>query len=316
MARRKSKGTEISLFPFLSILVCVIGCLTMIIVFINLIQMNQAEGKAPEEVEVAKEYVEIDKKQKEDQVKLDHLTQLMENLIQDKEDLRAKREKLKRLKELMDSKEQINSLRDELIAKLNQLIRTNKKLGKDEELLLAEIKKLKVEIDKRKLPPDVAALRVQSSGSSTSVEPYFVEIADKTILIHTSLTEPPVAIPSASLKQSKEFLDLLKMIGDQLVPQTVYLFLTVHQLFEPFKFLSLGTQILFILNQVFHQLGQVIEFHLIFLLLLVDFDILLGYLDLLWCLALGLIHLNQIDEYDNHGEASDHTDQNAQKGEQ
>jgi len=223
MARRKSKGAVISLFPFLSILVCVIGCLTMIIVFINLIQMNQAEGKEPEEIEVAKEYVEVDKEQKENQVKLDHLTQLMKDLIQDQDDLRSKREKLKRLKEMLASKEKISSLRDELIAKLNQLVRTNKKLGKDQELLLAEIKKLKEEIEKRKLPPDAAALKVQSSGSSTNVEPYFVEIADKTILIHTSLTEPPLAIPSASLKQSKEFLDLLKLISEKPYRKLIFL---------------------------------------------------------------------------------------------
>ena len=223
MARRKNKGAEISLFPFLSILVCVIGCLTMIIVFINLIQMNQAEGKEPEEVEVAKEYVEVDKKQKVDQKKLDHLRQLIEDLIQDQDDMRAKREKLRRLKEMLASNEKIDSLRDELIAKLNELIRTNKKLGKDKDTLLAEIKKLKEEIEQRKLPPDAAALRVQSSGSSTNVEPYFVEIADKTILIHTSLTEPPLAIPTASLKQSKEFQVLLKKIGERPYRKLIFL---------------------------------------------------------------------------------------------
>ncbi|NOX99253.1 MAG: hypothetical protein GXP30_05930 [Verrucomicrobia bacterium] len=223
MARRKSKGAEISLFPFLSILVCVIGCLTMIIVFINLIQMNQAEGKEPEEVEVAKEYVEVDKKQKVDQKELDRLRQLMENLIQDQEDLRSKREKLRRLKELLANNEKIDSLREELIAKLNLLVNTNKKLNKDKETLMADIKKLKEEIEKRQLPPDAAALRVQSSGSSTNVEPYFVEIADKTILIHTSLTEPPLVIPSASLKQSKEFLDLLKKISEKPYRKLIFL---------------------------------------------------------------------------------------------
>lgn len=223
MARRKNSGAEISLFPFLSILVCVIGCLTMIIVFINLIQMSQVEGKEPEEVEVAKEYVEVDKKQDEDQKKLDKLRQLMETLIQDQEDLRSKREKLRRLKELLTSNEQIDSLRDELIAKLNQLLKMNKKLGTDKEELLAEIAKLKKEIEQRKLPPEAAALRVQSSGSSANVEPYFVEIADKTILIHTSLTEPPVEIPSASLKSSKEFLDLLKKIAEKPYRKLIFL---------------------------------------------------------------------------------------------
>ncbi len=223
MARRKSSGAEISLFPFLSILVCVIGCLTMIIVFINLIQMNQGEGKDPEEVEVAKEYVEVKRKKKEDEVKLDDLRQLVENLIQDREDLRTKREKLRRLKELLASNEQIDSLRDELIAKLNQLMRMNKKLDKDKVDLLAEVKKLEEEIKKRKLPPDAAALRVQSSGSASNIEPYFVEIADKTILIHTSLNEPPLEIPSASLKQNKEFLDLLKKIGEQPYRKLIFL---------------------------------------------------------------------------------------------
>ena len=223
MARRKSKGAEISLFPFLSILVCVIGCLTMIIVFINLIQMNQVDGKEPEEVEVAKEYVEVEKKQKEDQKKLDEKRQLMENLIQDQEDLRTKREKLRRLKELLANSKKIDSLRDELIAKLNLFLKTNKKLDKDKETLLAEVKKLKEEIEKRKLPPDAAALRVQSSGSSTNVEPYFVEIADKTILIHTSLTEPPLTIPSASLKLSKEFQDLLKKISEKPYRKLIFL---------------------------------------------------------------------------------------------
>lgn len=223
MARRKSSGAEISLFPFLSILVCVIGCLTMIIVFINLIQMNQGEGKDPEEVEVAKEYVELKKKQEEDQLKLDKQRQLMENLIQDKDDLRSKREKLRRLKELLASNEQIDSMRDELIAKLNQLMRMNKTLDKDKENLLAELKKLDEEIKKRKLPPDAAALRVQSTGSASNIEPYFVEIADKTILLHTSLTEPPMEIPSATLKQSKEFLDLLKKIGEQPYRKLIFL---------------------------------------------------------------------------------------------
>ncbi len=224
MARRKSSGAEISLFPFLSILVCVIGCLTMIIVFINLIQMNKGEGKEPKEVEVAKEYVELKKKQEEDQKQLDKKRQLMENLIQDQEDLRTKREKLRRLKELLASNEKVDSLRDELIAKLNLLIRTNKNLDKDKIELLAEVKKLEEEIKKRKLPPDAAALRVQSSGSAASnIEPYFVEIADKTILIHTSLSEPPLEIPSASLKQSKEFLDLLKKIGEKPYRKLIFL---------------------------------------------------------------------------------------------
>ena len=51
MARaRKDSGQAVSLFPFLSILVCMIGCLTLIIVVLNLIAMNKGEGREPEEI--------------------------------------------------------------------------------------------------------------------------------------------------------------------------------------------------------------------------------------------------------------------------
>ena len=46
--RRQDGGTEVSLFPFLSILACIIGCLTMIIVALTVIQMNSGE-REPED---------------------------------------------------------------------------------------------------------------------------------------------------------------------------------------------------------------------------------------------------------------------------
>ena len=44
MARRlQDDGASVNLFPFLSILVCIIGCLTLIIVVVNLIAMSNPE---------------------------------------------------------------------------------------------------------------------------------------------------------------------------------------------------------------------------------------------------------------------------------
>ncbi|NNE91975.1 MAG: hypothetical protein HKN23_10040, partial [Verrucomicrobiales bacterium] len=82
MGRRRDSGASVNLFPFLSILVAIIGCLTLIIVVVALSAMNKAEGKTPEEVTMAKEYQVLKKEMEENNKKLDELRQLIENLIQ------------------------------------------------------------------------------------------------------------------------------------------------------------------------------------------------------------------------------------------
>ena len=224
MARkRKDSGTSVSLFPFLSILVCMIGCLTLIIVVLNLVAMNKQEGREPEEVERARLFVELEKENKEDEEKLDDLRQLIENLLQvNKEDM-DRRTKLNQLKEMLENAEKIDAVREELIAQFNLLQQTNKKLVEDEKLLMAEIEAAKKEIEERKLPPEPAALQVRPSGSGANVEPYFVEIADKTVLIHHSLREPPIEIPSASLNQSEDFIKLLQTIAAKPYRKLIFL---------------------------------------------------------------------------------------------
>tara|TARA_R110002096_G_scaffold228601_10_gene418114 strand:+ start:653 stop:1486 length:834 start_codon:yes stop_codon:yes gene_type:complete len=214
MARRaQDSGGSVSLFPFLSILICIIGCLTLIIVIINLISMNKGEGRTSEEVERAQEFIVI-KKEKEDQQKeLDKLRQLIENLIEQRKDTIQARDKLAMLKEMLDNQEEIDKSREELIAKFNLLSSTNKKLLEDEIFLQEEIKLKEEEIAKRKLPPEPAQLVVRSSGSSASTRPFFAELSDRSVYLHRSLTEEPVAIPVSSLNQSPEFTELLKTVG-------------------------------------------------------------------------------------------------------
>ncbi|MDA8908538.1 hypothetical protein N9I65_00015 [bacterium] len=211
--RSQDDGGSVSLFPFLSILICIIGCLTLIIVVINLIAMNKGEGRTSEEVERAREYVLLEQEKIEKQEQQDRLRQLIENLIQQNKDTLATRDRLVILKEMFDNQEEIEKSRDELIAKFNLLQQTNKQLVQDEALLLAEIKVKEEEIAKRKLPPEAAQLRVRPSGSSTSNRPFFVEISDRGVYLHKSLSEEAEVIPIATLNQNEEFIELLKTIG-------------------------------------------------------------------------------------------------------
>ena len=209
---RKSDGSSVNLFPFLSILICVIGCLTLIIVVLQLIAMNQVEGREPEEVERAREFVQMEKLQEEDQKKLDDLRQLIEEMIQVNQATLANMEKLSMLKELLENQEKLDVSREELMTKFALLQQTNKQLDLDHAELLVQIEELKKLIEERKLPPEAARLQVRPTGSGANTIPYFVEIASKTILIHHSMTEPAIEIPSASLGQSEEFNKLLETI--------------------------------------------------------------------------------------------------------
>lgn len=224
MARRaKDSGGAVNLFPFLSILICIIGCLTLIIVVINLISMNKGEGRTSEEVERAKEFLLVEKEKTEKQKEMDTLRQLIENVIQQNRDAITSRDKLFSLKKALDNKEEIDKSREELIAKFNLLKTTNQKLEADEKFLLEEITKKEEEIAKREKPPEAAALRVRPSGSSSTTHPFFAEVSDRGLYLHRSLTEDPVSIPIASLNQSEEFINLLKSIAAQPYNRLIFL---------------------------------------------------------------------------------------------
>ena len=216
MAKRsRDSGASVNLFPFLSILVCIIGCLTLIIVVLNLISMSKAEGKEPEEVERAREYAILEKAQDEDEKSLDELRALVDALTQQNKDLLAKRQKLTMLKEMLDSAEKIDQAREELIAKYQLLVNANKQLDADEVVLLAEIEALKKEIEERQLPPDAAQVVVKPSGSGANTQPHFVEIADGMVIIHHSLTEPAIEVPAGSLEINEDFKKLLDTIASK-----------------------------------------------------------------------------------------------------
>ncbi len=224
MARRRADtGTSVNLFPFLSILVSIIGCLTLIIVVINLIAMGEGEGQTSEEVERAQKYLELEKEKIEKQKDLEKLKQQVKNLLQKRTSDNVKLDRLAMLKKTLNNQEQIDANRNELIAQFSLLQKTNEKLIADHESLLAKIKSKEEEIAKRKLPPKAAALRVRPSGSSSNTKPYFVEISDTSIYLYRSVSKEPVAITIASLNQSEEFINLLKTVASKPYNRLIFL---------------------------------------------------------------------------------------------
>lgn len=223
MGRRKSQGMSINLFPFLSILVAIIGCLTLIIVVLNLTQMNKTEGQTPEAVTRAEEWKLVKKEKEDAQTELDKLRNLIETMIQENRDTITKRDKLQRLKEMKENQEEIDESRNELIAKINALNGAIKEFDIEFPKIEEKIMALMKELEKRDLPPEPPKLRVRPSGSGKPQFPYFVEAANNALLIHKSLTKEPTAIPLAGINQNKEFSDLLKIVSSKDMNRLIFL---------------------------------------------------------------------------------------------
>lgn len=181
--RRESSGSEVSLFPFLSILACLIGALVLIIVVLVIAQAGKAEGRTPEEIKMAQEYQrmlkEIEERKKLDVVLKEKLAEL-EKLKSEVEDRQQRYLKLRKLldssKEVQQQNQQIatnlQKQLDDLLTEIDGLKAQQAESKKLIAELMAEIKKRQVPEDK-KIPPVV--VQPSGSGMPETTRVYFVE---------------------------------------------------------------------------------------------------------------------------------------------
>lgn len=181
--RRASSGEEVSLFPFLSILACLIGALVLIIVVLVVAQAGKAEGRTPDEIRMAQDYQkmqkEIDERTKLDAIVTEKLAEL-DKLQKEVEELEQRYIKLR---QLLDNSKEVQERNKEIGQKLQKelddLLTEIDGLKRQQKLTLEEIKKLREELAALKIPPDKKAppVIVQPSGSGMSEDTkvYFVE---------------------------------------------------------------------------------------------------------------------------------------------
>ena len=181
--RRGSSGNEISLFPFLSILACLIGALVMIIVVLVISQVGKAEGRTMEEIQMAQDVQrmqkELDQREKDAAVVAEKLA-LLEDLEAQAKD---KQQRFAKLRKLLDSskdvQEQNKQISQELQKELDDLLVEIDGLKIAQTETKVEIKALLEELEKRKVPKDKQppAVVVQPSGSGmpAGTKVYFVE---------------------------------------------------------------------------------------------------------------------------------------------
>ncbi|HBJ87214.1 MAG TPA: hypothetical protein DDZ88_25835 [Verrucomicrobiales bacterium] len=181
--RRESEGGEVSLFPFLSILACLIGALVFMIVVLVMAQMNKAKGRDPEEIRRSQDYIKL-RKEIEERKELDViLKEKLAALEELQKQVNEKQQQFIKLRKLLNTSKDIQEANlkisqqmqkelDDLLTEIEGLKFQQAESKKAIAELMAEIKKRHVPEDK-KIPPVV--VQPSGSGMAEDTKVYFVE---------------------------------------------------------------------------------------------------------------------------------------------
>ena len=180
MAKRKSSETSVSLFPFLSILCCLIGLLTLMIKIISDIKAME-RGQNQEEVTRALEHQKIQKSITQKQKEIEEITKRISekgDATAEKSQLDERRLVLRRELEKAKSAEEKDSdiaLQRRIEALLEQIAKMAKERPPLDEKIVALTKELADrKIDANAKPPPVV-VQPRGSGSGGDVTLRFNE---------------------------------------------------------------------------------------------------------------------------------------------
>lgn len=214
MAKSRKAQIEVSLFPFLSILACVIGILVLILCTVVISQID------PEGVEEVKKQNEENLERKKRLDKLETARLDLEKKLKEAEkrlnekvdfsaDLKKNQATLAQLQKEIDSKKtkssEVNKLSKELVIKLKQKDTLLASLAEKEKLhkaLMEAIQKEKERVHSK--------LKLESTGSGflANFNPIYVDCTEKGITVMTGDKE--LVISRGNIPKDKSWIDLLK----------------------------------------------------------------------------------------------------------
>ena len=215
----------VSLFPFLSILACVIGTLTLMISALALGQM------ATPELDSANQMHAIERRQSSLREEISRFDQQPEPF---------QKNASASARALASTRTQLNEL-ERRLASLKAQKSPDTKLPSAEKLVLdaktletrirsletelasrrSEAKTLREQIAQRKKPPEEAIVKIRPGGSGVGIRPIFIECTNTSVVIHEK--DKPVRVRTADIAASPEFLDLARRVAKQ--PNSSIIFL-------------------------------------------------------------------------------------------
>jgi len=205
MARRRKDDDEgISLFPFMSVLACVIGILTLMITATTLAQMDTdgvANAEEFEQVTAELEVADAELEQLEERTAA--AGEKHQELQKAQWELGALTAKLDKLRATMPQETEAV----DLAPRLADL----KTLEQEYAQLQEQVANLEKQVAELPAPPEGAVVEIKPGGTGIDIEPTFVECRADSIVLHDS--DPPKRIPRSEIATNTTYLALLDAVA-------------------------------------------------------------------------------------------------------
>ena len=199
--RNRSRGPKVSLFPFLSILACVIGVLTLMISLLSLLQVDPEEINALERAEQAESLrLVVDSRQAEFDERQQNVDELRRKMAEAKafaQSLESAKAELAKLQSDFDANRKLSDQKKNMIVsllaeiqQLREIVAQAKKdlkaLGVDISNLEERIKSIKpAEVVNKVLPPGEGG-----GGRGGRSKFLFIDIRDDEVRVYEAKREP------------------------------------------------------------------------------------------------------------------------------
>jgi len=223
MAKPKPNDAEpVSLFPFLSILACLIGVLTFIITGVAVSQMDQSEDLA--NVERAEKYGPLIQQIAADKEELDKLESTRNIQQKLNEQIQQEQAKIDRAKKRILQQQNREQTRKEAQAIQQQLTQANnqiKNIMPQITELRTKIEEDKVELQKRVEAGKPAGTVVRPSGSGVNLKPHFVECTHTHLIMYVGGKQ--IKVSYGKFGQDKNFIELVDRVAKQDQERIVFL---------------------------------------------------------------------------------------------
>lgn len=231
MARRpREDDNEISLFPFLSIIASVIGVLTMLIATLTLSQ-TRASGvaddlkKAESHEKTVKDLTDTEERIAALKAKISvsksatlRLREEQKEIVGTKEELERLFAELERIRKEIEQQKKIQIV----IPEINPADReTAADMQQQYDQLAEQIAQLEKDLQARKDVPTEGNVTVLPQGSGLNFNPYFVECASDSIVLH-HMPEPK-RVRRNDVVKDKDFLALLNKVANGTNDSVVFL---------------------------------------------------------------------------------------------
>lgn len=223
MAKPKPNNEEpVSLFPFLSILACLIGVLTFIITGVAISQMDQSQDLAAiERIEKygplvaqlqadARELEQLDARVNAQQRLSEQIAQTQAKIEQAKKRIAQQEDRENTLKRAQAIQQQLTKVQSQVKSIKPQIAQTREQIGQDQ-----------IELKKRIEAGKPVGTVVRPAGSGQNLKPHFIECSKDHLILYQGGKQTKIA--RASFAKDGRYLGLLDRVAKQEKERVVFL---------------------------------------------------------------------------------------------